>query len=471
MTAEGRSSPLALRLAAAFVVVAVVAVSVFAALIVVSTDAQTRRLLEREHTHAAQAAAAAAGAAYATAGSWTEADLDVAAAIAASAEARVVVTDGDGQVVAAPTDQLAEMMSAMHGVTTLDQPRGWPVTTAVELDGQPVGAVTLTFPLTHDGPADQLRTALWRTAVVGTILATLVALVVAVVVARRLIRPVTALTAAAGRLAAGQSDARADVTAPGELGELAATFDDMADRLETAGRLRRKVMADVAHELRTPLAVLQGETEAMLDGIVTPDAAALTSLHDEVTRLSRLVGDLETLAAADAARLTMHPRPVDLAAVAERATELVRTTASEAGIQVTVRGDAAEVEADPDRLHQVVLNLLSNAIKFTPAGGQVTVTTRGLGHEAVLEVDDTGPGLAADEAAHVFDRFWQGTAGGRTGGSGIGLAVAAELIAAHDGSITATTNPAGGARFTISLPARPSADGPTSAPTGRAQVG
>ncbi|WP_370327601.1 hypothetical protein [Euzebya sp.] len=162
MTADRRSSPLALRLAAAFVVVAVAAVSVFAALIVVSTDAQTRRLLEREHAHAGEAVAAAAGAAYATAGGWTAADLDVAAAIAARAEARVVVIDADGQVVAAPTDQLAEMMSAMHGVTTLDQPRGWPVPITVDIEGRPVGAVTLTFPLTHDAPADQLRTALWR---------------------------------------------------------------------------------------------------------------------------------------------------------------------------------------------------------------------------------------------------------------------------------------------------------------------
>ncbi|WP_370327602.1 histidine kinase dimerization/phospho-acceptor domain-containing protein [Euzebya sp.] len=110
------------------------------------------------------------------------------------------------------------------------------------------------------------------------------------------------------------------MTAPGELGELAATLDDMADRLEAAGRRRRNVMADVAHELRTPLAVLQGDTEAMLDGIVAPDETALTSLHREVTRLTRLVGDLETLAAADAARLTMHPWPLDLAVVAERAT-------------------------------------------------------------------------------------------------------------------------------------------------------
>ncbi len=451
MTADRATSPLTLRLAAAFVMVAVVAVSVLATLLVVSTDSQTRRLLDREHAHAADAAAASAAAAYATAGDWARADLATAAAIAASAEARVIVTGTDGEVVAAPTDQLAEMMLAMHGASTLDQPRGWPETVAVVMQGQPVGAVTLTFPLTHDS-AEQLRTALWRTAATGTILAMIVALVVAVFVARRLTRPLSALTAAAGRLAAGESNARADVTAPGELGELAATFDAMADRLQTAGRLRQKVMADVAHELRTPLAILQGETEAMLDGIVRADHTAVASLHAEVTRLTRLVGDLETLAAADAARLTMHRGPVDLAAVARRAADLVGTAAADAGVEVAVHGGSAWVDGDADRLLQVVLNLLSNAIKFTPPGGGVTVTVKDRGDVAIIDVDDTGPGLAPGEAEHVFDRFWQGTAGGRTGGSGIGLAVAAELVAAHDGEVTATTVE-GGARFIVSLPA------------------
>ncbi|WP_370328481.1 HAMP domain-containing protein, partial [Euzebya sp.] len=302
MTPASRRGSLALRLAAAFVTVAIAAVVVLAVLIVVATDAETRQLLDREHRIATDSAAAAAARAHADAGGWTDADLDTTAAVAASAEARLVVTGPDGEVVAAPTDQLAEMMAAMHGVATVEQPRGRPFTADVVVDGEGVGTVSLTFPTAHGGPTDQLRSALWRTAVIGTLLATAVALGVAVVVARRLTRPVTALTDAASRLAAGNTTARADVAAPGELGVLAHTFDDMADRLETTARAHRQMVADIAHELRTPLAILHGETEALLDGVTQPDDAALASLHDEIVRLTRLVGDLETLAAADAAR-------------------------------------------------------------------------------------------------------------------------------------------------------------------------
>ena len=456
MTAEistgRRPGPLAWRLAAAFVTVAVAAVGVLAALIVAAADTETAALLDRQHRDAAHATATAAGAAFRTAGGWGGADLVTAGAVAASAAARVVVTGPDGRVVAAPTDRLARMMADMHGVAAVDEPRGDPVTAPVVVDGRRVGTVTLTFPLSHDTPAHQLRAALWRTAVAGAALAVAAALAMALFVATRVTRPVAALTVAAGRLAAGDRTARADVDAPGELGVLAAAFDDMADQLEAEDRLRRQLVTDVAHELRTPLAILQGETEALVDGVIAPDRAALESLHTEVGRLTRLVADLETLAAADAARLALTSGPADLAEVAARAAATVRGAAADAGVTIEEHLAAAPTTGDTDRLHQVALNLLTNAVKFTPPGGTVTITTATIDGHAVFEVADTGPGLPGDEAGHVFDRFWQGRAGKAAGGSGIGLAVAAGLAAAHGGALTARdTGP--GAAFRLELPA------------------
>jgi two-component system sensor histidine kinase BaeS len=454
VTAERALTPLAVRLAAAFVAVAVVAVAVLSALIVFVADHETAQLNDREHRSDARAAAVAAADAYTHARSWDGADLTAAAVVAAGSHAQLTVADTSGAVVAAPTDDLARMMGEMHGVNAIDGPRGHPVTEPVVVNGRSVGSVTLAFPL-DDSPAEHVRDVLWRTVIVGASIAAAVALVVALVVATRLTGPLVALTAAATRLARGDRAARAAVDGPGELGELSRAFDDMAGQLETEDRVRRQFVSDMAHELRTPIAILQGETEALLDGVVDADAASLGSLHDEALRLGRLVADLETLAAADAARLTMHPVACDLADVAGRAVATLRTAAAERAITLTAHLAPAPTVGDADRLHQVALNLLSNAIKFTPPGGTVTVSTAAVEHHAVLTVDDTGPGLADGEAEHVFERFWQGAAGRSTAqGSGIGLAVAAGIVAAHRGTLSAAGHDAGpGARFRLDLPA------------------
>ena len=443
---------LAVRLAAAFVVVAVSAVAVLAVLIVVTAAEETGDLDDAQHRDAARAAAYAAARAYESAGGWPGADLGAAGAVAASAQARLVVADAAGRVVAAPPEGLAEMMAEMHGIAVVDTPRGHPVLRPVVVDGRTVGSVTLTFPV-GTSAAERVRDALWRTAVAGTALGAALAVAVAVFVATRLTRPLEALTDAAARLAAGDRSARAGPGGPGELGVLAATFDDMAARLEAEDGLRRRLVADVAHELRTPLTILQGETEALLDGVAAPDGAAIASLHDEVTRLVRLVADLETLAAADAARLSLRHGPVDLARVASRAVAAVRPAAADAGLTLEEELAPAPASGDPDRLHQITLNLLSNAVKFTPPGGSVTVTTEAGDSGARLVVTDTGPGVG-DDGDRVFDRFWQGRAGREAGGSGIGLAVARELAVAHRGTLTASDAPGGGARFTLSLPGR-----------------
>ena len=445
--------PLGVRLASAFLTVALAAVAVFAALTMLSARNEVSGLTARQREDDLSATAIAAGDAYRRADGWAEADLAGATAVAARSQATLTVVDVDGEVVAAPTDALASMMMQMHGMAAVDTPRGDPVSAEVVVDGRTVGAVMLRFPTQAMEAERHVRDALARTAILGVLIAAGVALVVALYVSVRVTRPITALTTAAGDLAAGRRDTRVDTDGPGELRTLAEAFNGMADHLHREDRLRRNLVADVAHELRTPLAILQGSTEALLDGVDQPTPEILGSLNDEVTRLRRLVGDLETLAAAEAASLRPRIDPVDLAEVAASAADLLRPLADDRGTSLTVEAAPAAVMGDADRLHQIAVNLIANAVKFTPAGGAITISTRTNGATASLEVVDNGPGIPEPDLPHVFERFWRGANGNRASGSGIGLAVVAELVAVHQGTVTADNVPTGGARFTVTLPA------------------
>jgi two-component system sensor histidine kinase BaeS len=226
----------------------------------------------------------------------------------------------------------------------------------------------------------------------------------------------------------------------------------MAETLNAQEQVRRDLVADVAHELRTPVAVLQANTEALLDGIVPHTPEQTAALHEEVLRLGRLVNDLQTLAAADAAAVHLTLQPCDLAQVAAAAAGDWEASFAAAGVTFTRRFEPAPVQADPGQLHQVIINLLSNALKFTPAGGQVTMTLTRAGGQARLEVSDTGPGISAGDLPRVFDRFWRAAQAGQTPGSGIGLAVAAGLARAHHGTIEASSQPGSGTLFTLVVP-------------------
>jgi signal transduction histidine kinase len=272
-------------------------------------------------------------------------------------------------------------------------------------------------------------------------------------VARRITRPVERLIEVTRAMGHGDRAARVGpISAPGEIGELATAFDLMADTLDRQEQLRRVLVADVAHELRTPIAVLQAGHEALLDGVTEPTPGQLASLRDEVLRLARMVGDLQTLAAADAAALQLALSRQDLAGIAGSAADSLAGRFEAAGITLERRLAPVEVFADAGRLHQVITNLLTNALKFTPAGGRVTVRTAPAGAEAVLQVTDTGTGIPADELPRIFDRFWRGRGAAHISGSGIGLAVAAELASAHGGSLEAHSEPGHGAQLTLTLP-------------------
>jgi two-component system sensor histidine kinase BaeS len=289
--------------------------------------------------------------------------------------------------------------------------------------------------------------------VFGGALAAVLAAILGAVFARRITQPLRNLTAAARALAGGDRSARAGGGAePAELGELGRAFDAMAEMIEHEDALRRAFAADVAHELRTPLAIAQGELEALVDSVQPPTPERLRSLHEEMLRLARIVEDVQTLAAADAARFRLQRRRVDLASVAREAVAQFQAQAAGAALELTSTLEPATVLADPARLEQVVRNLVGNALKFTPAGGRVTVTVQSLDGRGVLRVEDSGPGIPDEELPHVFERFWRGAAARDSPGSGVGLAVAAELVGAHGGELEASRRPHGGACFGFTLP-------------------
>ncbi len=441
--AGGRFSPIARRLALLIALVAVVSLGLLATatLIFASNDVTTLSRQQRQDLASAVVRAVAVG--YGEGSSWSNVNLSSPLTLATHAGVAVQVHDASGELVVSGTPAGIRPSSL-----------GPALVLPVVVHGSQVGTVSVRASTIGIGAAGgSLRRALGAGIGWSAALLAVLAVVAGIVFARRITRPVAALTGAAQAMASGDRGARVgDVRATGELADLSRAFDDMADRLEREDELRRVLVADVAHELRTPLAILQAATEAMADGVTEPDAAALASLHDETLRLGRIIEDLEVLASAQAAGLALVLSPVDLALIAGKAADALRPQVDSAGLTLVQQLQPAVVLGDRTRLHQVVTNLLTNAIKFTPAGGCLYITVASLGGAATITVEDTGRGIPEGDFVHIFDRFWRGPAVRTTAGSGIGLAVVQELVRAHNGSITVTSAEEHGTRFVVTLP-------------------
>ncbi len=291
------------------------------------------------------------------------------------------------------------------------------------------------------------------TAVVAAALATLVW--------RRVSRPMGELLGAASRVGPGRSIGAPSVPVapvpvptgtPRELRALIESFNEMTARLDRAEHERRRFMADVTHELRTPLTVLRSGIEAQLDGVHPRDDARLAILRDETAVLGRLIDDLHTLALSEAGGLELRRVPTDIARVVRDTVAGFVAMADAGGVELRAEGATAAVaDVDPGRIRQVLGNLLVNAIRHTPAGGHVAVVITTHPSVVTLEVVDDGPGFPPDELAHVFTRYHRAA---DSGGSGLGLTIAHDLVVAHGGTIEAGNRPTGGARIRLTLPAR-----------------
>ena len=313
-----------------------------------------------------------------------------------------------------------------------------------------------------DTTTQAFRAAMLQALLLSAGAATLAAVVVSLFVSTRIVTPIQRLLAASGRIAGGHYAERVPAAEPDELGALATQFNTMAAALEAAERRRVALIGDVAHELRTPLATIEGYTEGLLDGVVAPDAETWALLHDEAGRLRRLVQELQELSRAEARQLPLQLRPCPPAELVEQAIRRIAPQFAEKGVTLTtdVPADLPAVRADADRIIQVLINLLGNALRSTPPGGTVQVRAKQQQQDTVtFHVADSGIGIAPEHLPHLFERFYRvDKARSRAlGGSGIGLTISRAIVEAHDGQIWATSSGLGqGATFSFTLPiARP----------------
>ncbi|GAA3137605.1 signal transduction histidine kinase [Kribbella aluminosa] len=443
------------RLALAFAALGVGTAALTAVLVNTAFTARFQDYLAEQQSSRQQQLVSLFAAAHSRDDTWNTQSLDQLAPTVAMTGSEAVLLDAAGRPVWSLADANVDAATlAMHrdmmGTGALGPPRSLPVT----VDGQQVGTLQVRVPQGVIPAVDKdFQASVNRLLAAGAFAAALVALAIGLFTARRATAPIAELTQAADDLAAGQRDRRVASIPDNEIGRLATAFNTMADRVEKEDELRRSFAADVAHELRTPLAIQRSQLEAIQDGISKPTENVIASLHEETLRLGRLVADLETLALADAAAFTLERAPLSLTTLVRDTITDLAGAFTDAGLTLRTDLHEAHVDGDAVRLRQIIINQLTNALKFVPDGGTVTITLRTHDGWAELRVADTGPGIPTEDLPHVFDRFFRSRAA-RADGSGIGLAVAAELTAAHGGTLTADSTPGRGATFTTRLPTR-----------------
>ncbi len=308
-------------------------------------------------------------------------------------------------------------------------------------------------------PETQFLSSVTSSLWIAGIVAVVAAAIIAVIFSRQITAPVIRLSKAASGVKRGDLSQRVKETSGDEVGSLSRDFNSMVDSLEVNRDSRRKLMADVAHEMGTPLAVLQSNLEGMQDGLVEPSPNNIASLHQETLLLRRLVRDLRVLSEADSGRLNLSSSDEDVSALVQAAVTAMEPEAKRLGIGLSFLPPAAPAKAnvDSDRISQVATNLLSNSLRYTPEGGQIRVsvsTVRESGHGRVkVSVQDTGQGISKEDLPHIFDRFYRGrNHTKRADGSGIGLAVVKELVEAHEGRVWVESQEGEGSTFHFTVP-------------------
>jgi|GEM_PF-311164 len=293
-----------------------------------------------------------------------------------------------------------------------------------------------------------------KSALIGGGVASGIAGLLAIVLISQLLSPLRKLTRATERIAQGDLPRSVHLKSRDEIGQLGTSFDHMVESLRRSETIRQTMTADIAHELRTPVTIIQGTLEAILDGIYESCDETIAPIYEETLQLSRLIDDLRDLALAEAGELRLEREPVDIAALAGQVAETTVSAMEDAPtLRIDARPGLPEVRLDPKRFRQVLANLLSNAVRYTPAEGEIRIDIRRVEEEVELCVSDTGPGIPTEDLPHLFERFYRGDpARGRTAGSGLGLAIVKQWVEAHGGVIWAENRPEGGARFVLQIP-------------------
>ena len=334
---------------------------------------------------------------------------------------------------------------------------GAAATAPVKVGDQKIGTVVVSRDdgRLFTGEEIQLRRQLLNMHLVAGVVSAAIAVLVALYLAVTLSRPLRRIRAGADAMSAGDLDTRVPETGDDEIAAVADALNRLAETLQQEEGLRKESVADLAHELRTPVQGILARVEAAQDGVLDDEAANLSAMHDEALRLARLLDDLSALAEAERPGLLLDAEPVDLAAIAAAQTSAFAAAFADREIALSSDLEPAVVHGEPKRLEQIVVNLLSNALRYTDAGGSVRVAVRRDGDDALLEVRDTGIGIAPEDLPRVFTRFWRGekSRSRDTGGAGIGLSIVRELVQAHGGSDRRGQR----ARRGLRLPRHPSA--------------
>lgn len=390
-------------------------------------------------------------------GSWDGVQY-VAGNMSAVSGSRIILTDVAGVVITDSNNELRagqqfqpDSTDALRGNYFVVFSEDWeePITLTLhmepgQLDGDDAGS------------PQALAAAINRFLILGGLLAGAIALLLTFVLSRRMSSPIGALAAAARRLGSGELSQRVRLREKGEVQELAQAFNTMAADLEHAEQLRRNLVADVAHELRTPLSNIQGYLEAIHDGVMKPDVATIRSLNEEAVLLSKLVDELQELSLAEAGELKMVFQTEDVADLIKQAVTSWQPQVAAKGISLSA--DLSEklpsVKIDWQRVNQVLYNLLENAVSHTGKGGTIVVAAARQGNWVEVSVSDTGEGIPAADLPNVFERFYRvdRSRARATGGSGLGLTIAKRMVEAHGGRVEARSKLGRGSRFSFTVP-------------------
>jgi signal transduction histidine kinase len=384
---------------------------------------------------------------YQTHDGWQAVD-PLLAQVAALAEERVILLDGAGAVVLdtgnpLPLPPPAELAAAPQA--------------PIDVDGAAVGTVLLLpLPAAYHSSEAAYIASVNRSLLVAALVAGALAVLFTLTLSRRILRPVEALTTAARRMEAGDLHQRVEVATGDEIGQLAQAFNAMADSLARVEQLRRNMVSDVAHELRTPLSNIRGYLEALQDGVVQPTSATVDSLYEEAMLLQRLVDDLQELALADAGQIRLSREPVNIGEIIERAAQAALPMGNGSGIELAMElpPSLPEVEVDAERIGQVLRNLLGNAFAYTPPGGRICLHAEQRDGQVCVSVQNTGAGIAPEHLPNLFERFYRvdHSRSRATGGSGLGLAIVKQLVEAHGGRVWAASVPGASTTFYFTVP-------------------
>lgn len=462
------------QLTLAFTLVVLVAVGIIAVLINRTTDIEFRQYITRSGMQASGSGMQQLVAYYEQEGSWAGVEDLLAEGISIimpldmpmmphmdrrpgrpGAQPDILLADAAGQVI---YDSAGK--DAGKHLSSKEKTRAVPITR--ENGKEVIGYLLLSLPAARDrlgSLEQQFLDRMERILLIGAALAVGLGLVIGLLLSRSLTAPLQRLASAARAVAGGDLEHQVKVEGSAEMAKVAHAFNEMTTALANSERQRQNMVADVAHELRTPLSVVQGNLQAILDDVYDLDKAEVSRLYDETRLLSRLVDDLRELALADAGQLSLNLRRIDVAQIIATTVESLSLAAEahEITLAAQMPDDLGPVQADPDRVAQVLRNLLVNALRHTPLEGTVTVTASQTADEVEIAITDTGEGIAAEDLPYIFDRFWRADRSRArndrwAGSSGLGLSVAQSLVEAQSGRIWAESELGAGSTFYFTLP-------------------